>query len=172
MKKHVVIDTNVLLVAEGESDYSWDCRIHCAQLLLEMRQKNRIVLDEGREILTEYGNKLRQKKGQPGMGYQFWKWLVNTGQSYAHCDFVPLTTDPEKGYEQFPDHEGLHEFDRSDRKFVAVAVSHSGKPDIVQAGDSKWWGWQRALNECGVMLFFPCEEELKLKWESKFTANE
>jgi hypothetical protein len=125
------------------------------------------VLDSGREILTEYGKKLALIKGQKGIGYEFWKWLVNARLSHSSCEVVLLKADNVKGYEQFPDHEGLKEFDASDRKFVAVAAAHRNKPEIVQAGDSKWWGWKHSLSECGIELNLPCEAELKAKWEAK-----
>lgn len=171
MSKWVVIDTNVLLVAEGQSSYSRVCKANCGAVLATIKSKKTVVLDTGREILTEYGRKLAQSKRQPGLGYLFWKWLVNTQVSHRRCEFVNLTKHPNKGYEEFPDHEALKDFDPADRKFVAVASSHPNKPWIVQAGDSKWWGWRDALKECGVSLDLPCEAELKAKWEAKFASH-
>jgi len=163
----VVVDTNVLLVAEGRSSYTLTCRAACGDVLNDIRMNKIVVLDSGREILREYGNKLAVKKGQPGLGYAFWKWLVNTTLSHDRCETVDLTENLERVYDEFPDHEGLREFDRSDRKFVSVAAAHPSKPYIVQAGDSKWWGWRISLKECGIELQLPCEAELKAKWEEK-----
>src|SRR5262249_13972620 len=100
--------------------------------------------------------------------YYFWKWLVNTRASDASCTWVNLTPHATRGYVEFPDRDELQKFDPSDRKFVAAAAAHPARPHIVQAGDSKWWGWKAALEECGIRLSFPCETELQKKWEEKF----
>lgn len=167
MKGTVVVDTNVLLVAEGLSDYSRTCAADCGTLLRLIRRDQIVVLDNGREILAEYGKKLAELKGQRGLGYEFWKWLVNAKMSHASCETVTLTAHAERGYQEFPEHDGLQNFDHADRKFVAVAAAHSKRPEIVQAGDSKWWGWRVSLGECGIQLTFPCEAELKAKWYAK-----
>jgi hypothetical protein len=167
VKKAVVIDTNVLLVAEGLSGFSRPCEARCGKLLLAVRRDQIVVLDKGREILTEYAKKLSERKGQPGIGFAFWKWLINTKTTEARCEIVHLTPHPDRKYEEFPDHAGLKEFDSSDRKFVAVAAAHPHKPEIVQASDSKWWGWRDSLNECGIQLNLPCAAELQAKWEAK-----
>ncbi len=162
-----MVDTNVLLVAEGQSNYTLRCKASCGNILQEIRRSQIVVLDSGREILTEYGRKLERIKGQPGLGHEFWKWLVNARLSHGNCETVDLTRHDVKGYEEFPDHHGLKEFDPSDRKFVAVAAAHPKKPSIVQAGDHKWWGWKDSLRECGIELNLPCEAELKAKWKAK-----
>jgi predicted nucleic acid-binding protein len=167
----VVVDTNVLLVAEGRSSYTLACKANCGKILEDIKSKRTVVLDSAREILSEYGNKLAEKKGQPGLGYEFWKWLVNTRLSHDHCEVVRLTKNIKKGYEEFPDHEGLKAFDPSDRKFVAVAAVHPKRPKIIQAGDSKWWGWRESLSECGIELHLPCEAELRAKWEAKIAKH-
>jgi hypothetical protein len=170
VRRPVVIDTNVLLVAEGLSDYTRQCQARCGTLLAEVKTGRTVVVDSGRLILNEYGLKLARKK-QPGLGFAFWKWLVNSRRSHQHCLYVNLTPHDDRGFEEFPDHFGLEDFDNADRKFVAVAAAHSGNPEIIQAGDSKWWGWKAALEECGIRLQLPCEDELKAKWEAKIGRN-
>jgi hypothetical protein len=167
----VVVDTNVLLIAEGLSIYTLGCKASCGKVLEDIRLTKTVVLDSDREILTEYGKKLSEKKGQLGAGFAFWKWLVNTRLSHDRCEMVRLTKSLEKGYEEFPDHDGLKDFDHDDRKFVAVASKHPKRPNIIQGGDSKWWGWRESLNECGIQLHLPCEAELKAKWETKMTKH-
>jgi hypothetical protein len=162
-----VVDTNVLLVAEGESTYSRACRAECGDILREIQSKHVVVLDSGREILSEYTKRFEGRKGQPGLGFEFWKWLLNARLSHQRCDQVKITKHENKGYEEFPDHVDLANFDPSDRKFVAVAAAHGKNPKIVQAGDSKWWGWKAALSDCGIELELPCEAELKAKWKAK-----
>jgi len=163
----IVVDTNVLLVADGRSDYSRQCASSCARRLQEIQSRHVVVLDSGREILREYGQKLPRTQ-QPGVGYNFWKWLINTKGGDGHCVWVELSKHATRGYVEFPDHPDLLDFDPSDRKFVAVAAAHPERPEIVQAGDSRWWGWRVALESCGIKVAFPCEAELRRKWEDKF----
>jgi hypothetical protein len=167
----VVVDTNVLLVAEGVSSYSARCRANCGKLLEEVKASRTVVLDRDRLILGEYARNLSGIGKQPGLGYEFWKWLLNSKLSHSHCEYVNLTPHDDRGFDEFPDHLALKNFDNADRKFVAVAAAHPGKPEIVQAGDSKWWGWKTALEECGINLNLPCEDELKAKWEAKIGRN-
>jgi len=70
-------------------------------------------------------------------------------------------------YNEFPDHVGLENFDNSDRKFVAVANVHPTKPPILQATDSKWWGWKTALFEAGITVHFICRNFIETKYSEK-----
>jgi len=58
-------------------------------------------------------------------------------------------------------------FDRSDRKFVAVANAHPAKPPILQSTDSKWWGWKDALHEVGITVHFLCPEYVQTLYAEK-----
>lgn len=68
---------------------------------------------------------------------------------------------------EFPNHPELQKFDRSDRKFVAVSVAHPDQPPILQAADSKWWGWKEALAECGITVIFLCSDGIAEKYAKK-----
>jgi len=166
MRSPIVVDTNVLLVANGGSSYEPSCVFACARRLREIQISGCVVLDQGREILGEYANK-QALKGQPGIGFQFWKWLLNTKSSSDHCQFVKITKVDPDGYEEFPDHRDLAKFDPSDKKFVAVVVAHGSWPPICQAADSKWWGWKEALQECQINVQFLCPNQIKAKFEKK-----
>ena len=48
--------------------------------------------------------------------------------------------------------------DDDDRKFVAVALSFSTPPPIVNATDSDWEGWIDALRERGIEVLQLCPE--------------
>jgi hypothetical protein len=166
MRKPVVVDTNVLLVANGGSSYSSSCTLACVRQLVEIQTSGCVVLDYDYEILNEYAKK-QSSKGQPGLGFQFWKWLLNTKSGSEHCTFVKITKAAAKGYEEFPDHKGLTAFDPSDRKFVAVAVAHGAWPPIMQASDSKWVGWKVPLAESGITVEFLCPIEIEAKFRKK-----
>ncbi len=170
MRKPVVIDTNVLVVANGGEQYTRKCSAACGLRLKQIRDDGRVVLDYSREILNEY-ERNQSRGGQPGIGFEFWKWLVNTKGGDMHCAWVTITKSAEGGYEEFPVHGGLNSFDPADRKFVAVAQAHGGSPPILQAVDSKWWGWKDLLAECGVEVDFLCADQVRLKFEKKIGGH-
>lgn len=82
--------------------------------------------------------------GQPGVGDSFAKWVHDHQWNSNKVDRIVISKNGHS-YDQFPDHGDLTQFDNSDRKLVAVANVHPEKPTILQAADSKWWGWKDAL---------------------------
>lgn len=173
MSKRRLLDTNVLLVAEGlHQGADESCVDHCQQALIEFVRSGHLVLDDGWRILNEYGHKLSAKVAQPGMGRAFLKWAHQNHHNRLRCTPVPITplsADPEcTDFAEFPAHPDLAHFDRSDRKFVAVAVAHGPPhPVIVQAADSKWIGWRDALAEECIDVEFLCEDALTDTWRRK-----
>ncbi len=105
-------------------------------------------------------------RGQPGVGDLFLKWVHDHRWSFPSEDRVAITKDGDS-YKEFPDHPALVEFDRSDRKFVAVANAHPRKPPILEATDSKWWGWKDALEDAGIEVVFLCEDWIEKKYNEK-----
>ncbi|MFA7543281.1 MAG: hypothetical protein WCY84_02800 [Candidatus Cloacimonadaceae bacterium] len=170
-----IIDTNIPLTAnkifnnpKNEKDWM-QCAYNCIELLeTVVKSKQGLVLDAGDEIFREYGHKLSYK-GQPGVGDKFFKWLHDNRYSFPTEDRVEITPQGDT-YKEFPDHPGLKDFDISDRKFIAVAYSHSAKPKptIFEATDSKWIGWRKALSEVGIEVNLLCEEYVKSIYKKKF----
>jgi hypothetical protein len=127
-----------------------------------------LVVDDGFRILSEYQRHLRQE-GQPGPGDAFLKWVLTNQANPRRCTRVALTpheSDPEH-FDEFPKHPDLANFDPADRKFVAVAATARGKPEIWQGFDSKWWGWRRALLKEGIRVEFLCAEDIARKHGQK-----
>jgi hypothetical protein len=166
MRKAVVVDTNVLVTAEGGPAHSLQCAKYCTNKLLEIQKQGCVALDTGWEILKEYQTNLSGRR-QPGVGFRFWQWLLNTRANPELCSWVTITVNESRGYEEFPDHDGLRRFDPADRKFVAVAALHPNKPPIIQATDSKWVGWKKPLAECGIEVEFVCKDEIEAKYKKK-----
>lgn len=156
-----IVDTNVPLVANRKSDMTARCVNACAVALQEIIRDGHLVLDDKWKILSEYKNKL-SPSGQPGVGDAFLKWVLTNHSNPTRCTCVAITPKPDDplDYHEFPQHPELKKFDRSDRKFVAVCIAHALHPPILQAADSKWWGWKDALDECGVPVLFLCPEEI------------
>ena len=58
---HVVVDTNVLVVANGShADVSPDCVIECVDRLQRLMKHGKVVIDDAFRILNEY-----QKQSSP-----------------------------------------------------------------------------------------------------------
>lgn len=169
--KKYLVDTNVAKTSnlatqpDPASDVPNQCVLACIEAVEHVVAKRSLVLDDGDEIFDEYRRQLSMS-GQPGLGDRFMKWVHDHRHQLHDSQKVPITRNGES-YDEFPDHPGLADFDKSDRKFVAVANAHNGNPEILQATDSKWWGWQHALNEAGVAVRFVCPEYAKTKYAEK-----
>jgi len=124
-------------------------------------ESERLVLDDHWLIIREYQRNLRSE-GQPGFGDAFLKWVLTNRTNSARCEFVSIT--PTDNYEtdfvEFPRDPDLMRFDPSDRKFVAVALTHSQRPTILQAVDAKWWQAKEPLCRNGISVEFLCEDDV------------
>jgi hypothetical protein len=165
----VVVDTNVPLCANGKSHVTAECVKICSREIKNIKEKGCIVLDDGWRIVKEYKNKL-SSAGKPGVGDAFLKWVLTNMQNSKRCRMVRLTprAGDENHFHEFPCDTGLKDFDPSDRKFVAAAAAHPEHPPVLQAADSKWWGWQKALNNAGIRVVFLCPDEIREKYDQKF----
>jgi len=158
----VVIDTNVLIVANGRSRQAdEDCVLACLDALDQART-GVVLLDDMGRILNEYRGRL-SLSGQPGVGDAFFKWLHDHQADSRHCENVRITPKPsdEEDFEEFPDDPDLSRFDRSDRKFVAVARASRRSPRILNAVDRDWWDFREALKVNGVLVQFLCPSAMK-----------
>ncbi|OYQ62099.1 hypothetical protein B9G53_23945 [Pseudanabaena sp. SR411] len=154
---HHIVDTNVLLVASKKAPQaSLTCVLTCIKYLQNLKESGTLVLDSNRLIIREYENK-NSSTGQPGVGDAFLKW-VHTHQATNRCEQVPITQIAENDFAEFPKSPSLQKFDPSDRKFVAVALTHPAKPAIANAVDSDWRNYEEALDNQGVSLNFLCPE--------------
>jgi len=161
----VVVDTNVAVVANGHSKQaSPECAISCSQRLLGITNgKEKLALDDQREIINEYSRNLRSS-GQPGAGDAFLKWVLTNLTNTGRCELVhitPVENAPLKTFHEFPSDPALNNFDPDDRKFVAVALAHQQRPPILQAVDTKWWNFRDALLRNDVRVEFLCENDIR-----------
>lgn len=164
----VVIDTNVLLVASGRHEgVSHQCILACVKRLERVKRDECVVFDDAFRILGEYQNKIDPARGK-GVGEAFLKWLLQNRANPRRVQQVTLTERAPDDYEEFPDPALAAEFDPADRKFVAVAHCHPGKPPVLQATDSKWLRWHARLKQHGVRVEFLCEQELRLFFTARF----
>ncbi len=151
-----IVDTNVLLVASNKAPQaSRSCSSICAVYLQELMNTGIIVIDTKWLIIEEYKNKNSQS-GQPGVGDRFLEWLLRNQFNPKRCERVHVTQISENNFAEFPNSLSLAKFDLSDRKFVAVALTHPQKPSIANAVDSDWREHEQALAEHGIKIDFLC----------------
>jgi len=159
----VVVDTNVAVVANGKSEQaSLGCVEQCVRRLRKITtDKDRLALDDQWRIISEYKNNLRSQ-GQPGIGDSFLKWVLTNLANRKRCELVKITPigGSEDEFLEFPRDPDLENFDRSDRKFVAVTLAHRKRPPVLQAVDSDWWNARQALERNGVRMVFLCPNDI------------
>ncbi|MCY2994956.1 MAG: hypothetical protein NTY19_44910 [Planctomycetota bacterium] len=167
--KAAIVDTNVLLVADGKqvdiSREGCSCCILALQLLMK---QGRIAVDEAGAILREYLKKTKPWNPQK-VGELFLKWVLDNHYNEARCDRIPITprVDDSEDYEEFPRDERLQRFERADRKFVAVALAHPQRPAIQEASDTDFYEFREVLAEHGVRVDFLCESDLRRLYHRK-----
>ena len=163
----VIVDTNVAVVANGQSPQaSPNCVDTCINRLEGIiRGEEKLVLDDMWAILGEYIRNLRSS-GEPGAGDRFLLWLLRNKDT--QCDLVSITpvNGSDNAFEEFPDDPALNDFDLADRKFIAVACAHSASPPILQAVDSQWLDFRDAFHRNGVTVEFICEVDIQRLHES------
>ena len=163
MRTHVVVDTNVLLVASAKDDRADAlCVRNCTQKLKNIRDSGALSIDSGFRIINEY-RKGSSLSGQPGPGDQFLLWIWTNMFNPDICESVDFTSrsGSDDDFHEFPDDPALANFDRSDRKFVAVSLASEHRPPILNATDSDWSDHREALEKHGVVIKFLCPDAFK-----------
>lgn len=119
----VVIDCNVLIVANKMSDSAGeDCEEACITRLMQVKlQRECVLLDESDGIWKEYDRYIPYPY-PPGMVSEFFYWMWQ-GNSRRVVITPRINTDRIEDYEEFPSDPALANFDKSDRKYVAVAIA-------------------------------------------------
>jgi len=171
MSDTVVIDTNVLLVANGaDLKVSGEGRTACVNALRARQQAGKVAIDDRYRILGEYLNKTQPNQPK-GAGDSFLKWLLQNQRNPGRVALVPITEIEPDRFAEFPDPELESRFDPPDRKFVALANAHPAKPPIWQAADSKWLDWWQALATKGIDVWFLCPADACRFYQKKFPGK-
>lgn len=151
----VVLDTNVGVVAAEASlplasDIPVGLKTWCVERVNDVVTGSvRITLDDANEMLSEYQENCVVSQ----FGVKFVKWLWQNAWNAEHVSRVDVPI-KNGNYVHFPSDERLNEFDRADRKFVAVSVADPEHPVVLEATDGKWLKWSKALSDHGVQVIF------------------
>ena len=181
----VIIDTNVIVVANteiredengklaavGMADHATpDCIITCQKRLTQIRRgSTKVVLDDNGRLTREYRRYVKDPRQRPPQqrraGDLFWAWLMQNQLMSEKCTMVHITPSQGNGteFEEFPADAALNDFDKDDRKFIAVAIAYARDyqqtASILQAVDTKWEDFIEALQRHGVEVEWICEVE-------------
>ena len=159
-----IVDTNVVLVANKQfKEASPGCVQNCVRRLRETCGNGHLAVDDAQRIFNEYRNKTLKRPGQREAGDEFVLWVITNLWNSERCTQVKLTPKPQddQDFNEFPNHAGLRDFDRSDRVFVAVANAHPERPPILAACDTDHWQYRHALAECDIAVQFLCEDDIR-----------
>ena len=153
MTDRIVVDTNVLIVANERDDTPADlkCELACIKMLQEAKSgKQTVLLDASNLIMDEYSRHCSHS-GKP-TGNAFYKFLNDYEHSRKNIIHIPIqeTPDEDGGFANLPPNS----FHKNDRKFLAVAKAGDGR--VVNATDSHWSEHADFINSIGVQVIELC----------------
>jgi hypothetical protein len=157
----VVVDTNVLAVAEGlHEGASEACLAACIALAREIEGGLPVAVDSGDEILNEYFGTLRHSK-RSGLGKKLALHLYRQRGNTDICHKVDVHAldAPPGSFQEVP--VGLRDFDVDDQKFIAVAAAEPCRPQIHTAVDGEWWDRRQDFVAAGIDVQFACPGDLR-----------
>ena len=152
-----VVDTNVPVVAngrphqEGDRPPSIDCRIAAINFLQELLRSGKVLIDMAGAIQAEYRTYLNAS-GQPGVGDRFYQEVLSSAPARIERIDLPARRDGE--YVDLPQPLIDANFDRSDRKFAALA--NREQVPVINAIDSDWLDHRILLENNGIKTKFVC----------------
>lgn len=152
------VDTNVPIVANGRSVRrgagkipSVECRTSAVRFLTSILKSGKILLDLDSAIQSEYRKHLNPR-GQPGVGDRFYQAVLHSAPRLIERVDLPKRADGE--YVDLPRALIKAKFDRSDRKFAALAKREQVR--VVNAIDSDWLQHLATLEANGIAVKFIC----------------
>lgn len=163
-EKYLIIDTNVPVKAAKlfpDTEVDRQCSLACFRFVKKLLDSNdTVVIDTGREILREYEKNI-DIHAEDNVATEFLKWIYQKRMSGGVSEYQ-ITKNGDT-YQEYPDSEDLKNFDRSDRKFVALANAHPAHPCIYNGSDTDWWLFKSALERNGIQIVFLSEDYMKAK---------
>ena len=159
MTERVVVDANVLIVANKRDDTPADlkCEEACIELLLEAtKERKTVLLDTSELIMDEYEAYCRYSR-EPEVGDRFFKFLHDHQWSETSIIRIQIqeTSNADGGFANLPPND----LDPNDRKFLAVAEAGNGR--VVNATDSDWSEHAGFIDSLGVCVLELCPQCLK-----------
>ena len=160
-----IIDTNILIIA---NDYDHESGIECVESCIDFLIKARgsiIAIDNMDRVLKEYRNYV-SPSGKPNVGDEFMGWLWQNRSNPDICLEVEI--------EEFDGHLNVlfngipidgsfDNFDKSDQKFIAIALNIDSPAAIVNASDTDWKKHEQQIRDIGIEVIELCPEYIQSK---------
>lgn len=149
-----VVDTNVAIVANGrETHADLQCQARCVERIESITEHGVVAIDNRQKILDEYRRHLSHSGG-PGVGDVFYKHVFDNQGRNDRVRMVAITdsADDGRGFDELPENT----LDRSDRKFLAVAVAADAV--LLNATDSDWGEQTTLIQTLGVTVDQLCPQ--------------
>jgi hypothetical protein len=147
------------MLAATSSDASDECILACRGIVRRITEGQRLGVDLGDEILSEYIATLgRGRSGGVGAKLAQQIWRQRYDARICHRVEITRSDEPPGSYAEVP--EPLRDFDTDDQKFLAVAAVEGGVPPIFQALDREWWDRRTDFAGCGLDVQFLCITDL------------
>ncbi|MDE0390874.1 MAG: hypothetical protein OXI57_02250 [Rhodospirillales bacterium] len=151
-----VVDTNVPMAANGrETHADMRCQLRCVETLKSVIQQGIVAIDDKGMIVNEYRRRL-SLAGAPGVGDAFSRYVFDNQYRDDRVQRVAVkpSEDDRRGFEELP----RNKFDRSDRKFLAVAVVANAV--VLNAVDNDWSEQEALMQELNVRVEELCPQHL------------
>ncbi len=144
-----VVDTNVWYVAQIGVDIDTECHLEALKFLDHLDDgKTCIAVDDQHLVFGEYFGLLSQQLAP----YHLLTRLIRQER------VLQRKIDVSEGMAVLPNELERLVHDRNDRKFVAVSLSFSSLPPVVNAADRDWVGWEDGLRDHGIEVIQLCPE--------------
>ena len=163
-----IVDTNVWVVASGDSSASEDCLERCFNWLLDFRESNDpLVIDfasitndpvPGNSVLSELRGNLE--------GGSFGRDLLDK-VFMAGFRFYPVEIEYDESGARLPADIELPGFEPADRKWVALHMAHPDRPPIHNAYDGDWIKHEQDLQKADIAVTQLCEAELRKRVKAR-----
>ncbi len=151
MKRLLVLDTNVLVVANRQNPaVAEQCVDQARECLANAAIRDTVCLDKDDQILTEYARQINAEARPQDIAARLLIWLRQNKYSENRIRIVDLKINLAGEYTDCPIKLILAGFDVSDRKFAAVAKK--GKATVINATDSDWLDHAATLQEVGIRV--------------------
>ena len=161
LAKICIVEVNVGIAANGRDTHvSLACQKTCVEMLMALRDRGGFAMDDNGLIFDEYKAYLNFE-GEPGVGDVFFKWVNDVQWDGTMCCRKSITPHASRVFEEFPADPTLAKFDRSDRKYAALAKECGTDSAVYNAADSDWKHHETSFAHNGINVVNLCPGELK-----------
>ncbi len=160
-----IIDTNVLIIA---NDYDHESGIECVENCIEFLIKARnniIAVDDMDRVFEEY-RRYVSPSGKPDLGDEFMGWLWQNRTNTNVCKQVTINDidgNLNVLFEGIPIDGSFDTFDKSDQKFIAIALNIDDPAKIVNASDTDWKKHEKQIKAIGIEVIELCPDYIASK---------